>query len=226
MAKTPGRWYWAGQAKPILMSNIWTNCRWFPVPVDLVDGGHLKSLSHAAESLYLYLLRMAQRHSAVELESPAHEIADYTDLHRETVTLARRELEAARLITSRPGAHGVTCYCLLHPETGETIPPPAGRKGIRRYQPNGRTARSAAAAKRVLNATIGASKIRHNPNPGVRKVRHAVSEKSDTPISQLDRSSITSKDNRSLNTYLNKKGISEQDSWEQLFGEKRARDER
>ena len=53
------------------MSNVLRN-NFFTVPRELVDGGHLATLSGCAVKLYIALMMLAQKHSAVEIEIPAY----------------------------------------------------------------------------------------------------------------------------------------------------------
>jgi hypothetical protein len=109
------------------MSNV-LNCRFFPVPRELLDGGHLGKLSFSALRLYLCLLGFAQKHSAVVIELHGKELRDYTGIRDKQAGEARRELVGAGFISmelTRPGT--VATYRLLNPETRQPLPAPQGR---------------------------------------------------------------------------------------------------
>jgi hypothetical protein len=114
------------------VSNVFKNqkCTWFPVPRALYKNGHLRHLGGSAVKLYDLLMGLAQEHSAVKLELPAYKARDWAGLTAETVPIARRELEAAGLVTCKKGEHGVMTYVLLNPETQVPLPPPVGRSGF------------------------------------------------------------------------------------------------
>ena len=126
------------------MSNVLKDqCHFFTVPRELVESGSLKELSPSAVSLYLVLLFLAQKHSAVQIETPAHEIADYTGMDAKSVKTARESLEKAGLVTCHKRQHGIIAYQLLNPKSGLPLPPPAGRRGVRQHCPQqGRSART------------------------------------------------------------------------------------
>ena len=111
------------------MSNVLRN-NFFTVPRELVDGGHLATLSGCAVKLYIALMMLAQKHSAVEIEIPAYIAHDLAGLAANSVTSATKELVAAGLVTCRAGQHGRKGYILLDPKTRFPIPAPAGHKGI------------------------------------------------------------------------------------------------
>lgn len=110
-------------------------CLFFTTPNEFVDGGHLARLNGAAVKMYLVLFRLAQKHSAVELEIAGHEFYEQAGLHSETVIAGRRALEAAGLIATRKVERNVIAYRLLNPESKQPLPPPEGRKGVRHYRP-------------------------------------------------------------------------------------------
>lgn len=125
------------------MGNVLKGCIWFGVPRELVDGRHLATLRPSSISLLVLLFSLAQRHTAVQLEVPAYEVEDFAGLHSESVAIARRELEQAGFLKSSKGQGGVTVYQLLNPETKQPLPPPEGRRGVRKYiQQPGRSART------------------------------------------------------------------------------------
>lgn len=125
------------------MSNVLRN-NFFTVSWALIDAGHARGLSGSAVKLYLVLMRLAQKHSAVKIELPAYRARDLAGLTAETVSNARKALEAAGLVTSRKGEHGVTVYELLDPETKAPLPRPARHSGFYRHSATpGRSARKA-----------------------------------------------------------------------------------
>jgi len=114
------------------VSNVLRN-NFFTVPHELVDAGHLAALSGGAVKLYIALMRLAQKHSAVEIEIPAYVAHDLADIVANTVTSASKELVAAGLVKSRTGQYGRKSYVLLDPKTGFPLPPPTGHRGIFRH---------------------------------------------------------------------------------------------
>jgi hypothetical protein len=133
------------------VSNILKDqCTWFPVPHALYKNYHLRDLGGAAVKLYDLLMGLGQQHSAVKLELPAYIVRDFTGLTAETVASARRELQAAGLVTCTKGGHGVLTYVLLNPETHVPLPPPEGFSGFFCHRPTlGRSARTARIQLRV-----------------------------------------------------------------------------
>jgi hypothetical protein len=113
--------------------NVFTQCRFFPVPRELAESGLLSRLPPSALRLYLLLLYFAQKHSAVQIETAWVEIGDYTGLDSKSVKIARESLVRANLVTCGRGQHGIITYQLLNPETGVPLPPPQGRRGLRKY---------------------------------------------------------------------------------------------
>lgn len=133
------------------MNVLRDQCPFFTVPADLVDAGHLQRLSGSAVKLYYTLFRLAQRHSAVQIEIPDYETTDHCGLDPKSARKARRELEQAGLVVSKKNASGVTVYLLLNPGTGMPLPPPAGRRGLKKFDRKpGRNARSARAARQQM----------------------------------------------------------------------------
>src|SRR5207247_8551714 len=61
------------------VSNVLKN-NFFTVSRELVDGGHLGALSGSAVKLYVLLMMLAQKHSAVEIQIPASTQLDFADL--------------------------------------------------------------------------------------------------------------------------------------------------
>jgi hypothetical protein len=118
-------------------------CGFFPMPRALVESGLLMKLSPSALLLYVFLLFLAQKHSAVQIETVAYEIADFTGMDAKSVKAARDSLEQAGLVACHKRQHGIFAYQLLHPKSGLPLPPPSGRRGIRLHLPKpGRSART------------------------------------------------------------------------------------
>ena len=128
------------------MSNVLRN-NFFTVSRELVDGGHLGTLSGSAVKLYVLLMMLAQKHSAVEIQIPAYTALDFAGLTANTVTGAGRELVAAGLVTCKGGEHGRTSYVLLDPKTRLPLPAPEGHRGVFRQPPA--PGRSATARKPI-----------------------------------------------------------------------------
>jgi hypothetical protein len=126
-----------------------------PVPAVVMDA--LKDMSEGEIRLYLFLLRLAQKHSAVEISSPALEVHDYTGLHSETVAIARRKLEKRNLLSCKKGASGLTVYMLTNPLTGTALPAPQGFKGTRAYESRGRSARTARSTPKPVDSSPAVS---------------------------------------------------------------------
>ncbi len=123
-----------------------------PIPRALVDGGHVARLSPSALKLYLVLVRLAQKHTAVQIETPAYEVRDYTGLDHKSVTKAGRELREAGLVLLGKGTASVMSYQLFDPESGNPLPIPEGRRGVRRYEPKpGRSARTTRLSKSLTS---------------------------------------------------------------------------
>jgi hypothetical protein len=118
-------------------------CLFFTMPREIVESGLLMGLSPCALSLYVFLLYLAQKHSAVQIETVAYEIGDYTHMDPKSVKSARENLESAGLITCHKRQHGVIAYQLLNPKTGLPLPAPPGRRGVRQHRSKpGRSART------------------------------------------------------------------------------------
>jgi hypothetical protein len=118
-------------------------CHFFPMPRALVESGLLKELPPSAVSLYTLLLFLAQKHSAVQIETVAYEIADYTGMDAKSVKTARESLEQTGLVTCHKRQHGIIAYQLLNPKSGLPLPAPPGRRGVRQHRPKpGRSART------------------------------------------------------------------------------------
>jgi hypothetical protein len=137
------------------VSNVFKGQGVLFVPVPAVVMDVLKDMSEAEIRLYLFLLRLAQKHSAVEISSPALEVHDHTGLHSETVAIARRKLEKRNLLCCKKGVSGLTVYVLMNPLTGTALPAPQGFKGTRAYESKGRSARTARSTpKPVENSPV------------------------------------------------------------------------
>jgi hypothetical protein len=116
------------------MGNILRNqCRFFSIPTEFVEAGNLGDCSPSALKLYIALYYFGQKHTAVRLEFSNAQLQSYVRLDTKSIQLARRQLGDRRLITIRKGALGVYTYTLLNPTTGEPLPSPEGRTGLRRY---------------------------------------------------------------------------------------------
>jgi hypothetical protein len=233
------------------VSNVFRNqCRWFPVPHALYKNGHLRDLGGSAVKLYDLLMALAQEHSAVKLELPAYKASDLAGLTAETVPIARRELEAAGLVTCKKGEHGVMTYVLLNPETQVPLPPPEGRSGFLRHRPTpGRSARTVRKQLRVepvestetvapswddLGKTESTTRKQNTDNPlphsepdngksvsTTRKIREHDTENPLPPTMEAPENACLNAGPRSLKPSL-KKGFSEQRevSTEKASGEK------
>jgi len=115
--------------------NVLKGLRFFTMPRALVESGLLKELSPSAVRLYMVLMFLAQKHSAVQLEVPAYEFTDYAGVDWKSVTTAREQLERAGLVICRKGQHGIVAYQLLDPENHLPLPAPDGRRGVRQHRP-------------------------------------------------------------------------------------------
>jgi hypothetical protein len=121
----------------------------FPMPEEIMAAGIVGQMSGSALKLYLFLLYLAQKHSAVRIETVAYEVRDYVGLHENSVSKARVELVELGLVKCRAIEHNVFEYQLLHPATKQPLEPPTDkkdgkpRKGLRRWRPvPGRSART------------------------------------------------------------------------------------
>ena len=139
------------------MSNVLRDqCRFFTVPRALVESGLLKQLPPSAVRLYLLLLHFAQKHSAVQIETVAYEIEDYTGMDAKSVKVGRESLEKVGLVTCQKQQHGIIAYQILNPENAVPLPPPEGKRGVRQHRPKpGRSARTVRQMRRddVPNCT-------------------------------------------------------------------------
>jgi hypothetical protein len=115
------------------MGNVFTDQRFFSMPVEFVDSGSLRDIAPSAVKLYVALCHLAQKHTAVTLQFSNAELRDRARLDPKSIQTARRQLQEHRLIDFEKGALGVYIYILRNPQTGERLSPPTGRKGARRY---------------------------------------------------------------------------------------------
>jgi hypothetical protein len=115
------------------MSNVLGKLLFYTVPTQFVDSGSLRDLSPSAVKLYNGLCYFAQKHTAVKLQFSNAELRDYVGLDPKSIQSARERLRKAGLIVLEKGPVGVYSYILCDPITGERLPPPEGRKGVKRY---------------------------------------------------------------------------------------------
>ena len=108
-------------------------CRFFSIPQEFVESGCLLEVSPSGCKLYTLLYYLAQKHSAVRLEFSNAQLRAFTGLDTKSIQSARVQLSDLRLITTQKGALGVYTYTLLNPTTGQALPSPEGRTGLRRY---------------------------------------------------------------------------------------------
>jgi len=103
--------------------------QYFQMPID----ERVEGLSPAGYRYYGFLCREMNVRSACQLEYSNAEIAERTRIKDpKTIKKARTELQAARLIECCQVPPGVYLHVMLD-QFGDPIPPPEGRKGIRRY---------------------------------------------------------------------------------------------
>jgi hypothetical protein len=148
------------------MGNVFSEQRFFTVPVEFVDSGSLRDISPSAVRLYVALCYFAQKHTAVTLQLSNAELRDNVSLDPKSIQSARKELRNHRLIDFEKGALGVYSYILRNSSTGERLPPPVGRKGIRRYHSPDKTPISTQ------------SVLLHSPTPAIRDSNPSDIEKS------------------------------------------------
>jgi hypothetical protein len=162
--------------------------RFFPVPEAV--GDMLAKMGQSELLLYLALCLIAQRHTAVELHLPAYLLHDYTELHPETIPVARRKLEGHGLIKSRKGFNGVTIYTLLNPVTHAELPAPVFGKqkfsGVYIYKEEGRSARTV----RKLRSKQAQAQKQPDPPTGWNEIGNqtpikSVSTEGPTPIESV-----------------------------------------
>jgi hypothetical protein len=103
--------------------------QYFQMPID----PRVEGLSPAGYRYYGFLCREMNAGSASQLEYSNAEISQRTAIKDpKTIKKARTELEAVGLIECRQVPPGVYLHVMLD-QVGDPIPPPTGRKGIRRY---------------------------------------------------------------------------------------------
>src|SRR5580704_15132232 len=105
--------------------------RFFSLPAEFVESGCLRDLSPSAVKLYVALYYFGQKHSAVRLEFSNAELQSQTGLDTKSIQTARKLLCDQNLVRTLKGALGVYTYTLLNQKTGEALPAPQGRTGIR-----------------------------------------------------------------------------------------------
>jgi hypothetical protein len=137
--------------------------RFFPMPEHIVRAGIVEKMSGSALKLYLFLLYLAQKHSAVRIETVAYEVRDFVGLHENSVSKARVELVQLGLVDCKALQHNIYEYQLLDPATKRPLEPPTGkkdgklRKGLRRWHPvpgrSARTSKQVRSKKSNHNAT-------------------------------------------------------------------------
>jgi hypothetical protein len=133
--------------------NVFGGVRFFPVPQELFEAGTIQHMSRSAILLYTFLLYLAQKHSAVRIETVGYEIRDYTGMHENSATTARRELVKLGLVKCKALQRNICEYHLLDPKTRQALLPPTGkdgkqRVGLRRWHPvPGRSAKTSKAVR-------------------------------------------------------------------------------
>lgn len=108
------------------------NGNFFTVPRALVDTDILGKLSKSGMRLYLCLMGLAQKHSAVVIELSREELRSRTGIGPAEAVSARRELVRHGLIADGMQPGKVARYILLNPETKGPLPAPEGHSGLRR----------------------------------------------------------------------------------------------
>ena len=82
-----------------------------------------EGLKHTSIVVFLYLVQAAAEYGGSVVRVHTKEILETTGLHRETLALARKQLEEFNLVTStETGAKGIWQYELLSPATGAALP--------------------------------------------------------------------------------------------------------
>jgi len=113
------------------MSNLFYRCwkQYFQMPIT----ESVERLSPSAYRYYGFLCREMNVRSAVDLRYSNAEIAQATSIKdHKTIAGARNELQAARLIKCYTVPPGVYAHVMLD-QSGDPIPAPKDRKGIRHY---------------------------------------------------------------------------------------------
>lgn len=94
----------------------------------------VERLSLSGYRYYGFLCREMNVHSAVELRYSNAEVAQGTGIKdHKTISRARSELETAGLVECRRVPPGVYAHIMLD-QSGDPIPAPRDRKGIRHYE--------------------------------------------------------------------------------------------
>ncbi len=151
------------------MSNIFRH-EFFTVPMEVVD--RRWDPNGSALIVLLRLCAEANRHTAPALTFPLVEIARLTELHSETVTLAVRKLEAAKLVIreERKDATGKKYTAVVLLQDGQPATAPAGYCG---EYPKRQTKRSSTITQQppheksvsTVPGQHGKSAPRHTDNP-------------------------------------------------------------
>ena len=103
--------------------------QYFQMPID----ERVEGLSPVGYRYYGFLCREMNVRSACQLEYSNAEMAERTRIKDpKTINKARKELQTARLIECSQVPPGVYLHVMLD-QLVDPIPPPEGRKGIRRY---------------------------------------------------------------------------------------------
>ncbi len=143
---------------------------YFSIPAEFVVSGCLRDISPSAVKLYVVLHYFAQKHTAVRLEFSNAELRNYTGLDTKSIQTARKLLCDLNLMRTLKGALGVYTYTLLNQKTGEALPAPQGRTGLRRYHsaprehPKRQPVKPATEPRRE-STPIDAVSRRNNPAP-------------------------------------------------------------
>jgi hypothetical protein len=104
--------------------------QYFQIPI----AGSIERLRPSGYRYYGFLCREMNVRSAVDLRYSNAEIAKATGIKdHKTLAKARRELQAARLIQCFKVPPGVYAHVMLD-ESGNPIPAPEDRRGIRHYE--------------------------------------------------------------------------------------------
>jgi hypothetical protein len=104
--------------------------QYFQIPI----AGSIEHLRPSGYRYYGFLCREMNVRSAVDLRYSNAEIAKATGIKdHKTLAKARRELQAARLIQCFKVPPGVYAHVMLD-ESGNPIPAPEDRRGIRHYE--------------------------------------------------------------------------------------------
>jgi hypothetical protein len=183
---------------------------WYPCPRKLITDGHLRDLSASALRVYQFLLFLAQKHSAINLEVANSEIELHCGLHQETAKRAREELTRAGLVIVNEPVSGVITYTLVElgrrDSLGKPIPlrPPEfpADGGLRKYRSvQGQTARAVRQGRKLLpnyrprtvpkkGQRVDQAAVSEMTAPLCRPERHIVSAATTYPLSQVVETSL------------------------------------